>query len=594
MLAALVKAGKLPPVNQRLPDKPVVVEPVNEIGQYGGTWRRVIVHEDMLQLHASMGYEPLVRWDRSGKQVIPGVAERWEVLDGGRTYRFHLRRNIKWSDGHPFTSDDFVFWYEDFATDTDLLPILPAYMNRGGIPLSISAPDQYTVDFHSPKPHALLLEVLCFRGHYVYLPKHYMMQFHQRYADPDALAREVKQRGYNLWNDLFIDMRNYNRNPDLPTIRPFQLKNSPPATRVIVERNPYYWKVDPAGNQLPYIDRIACTFVQNDKIVNLKAMTGEVDMQAPYLDSANYTLFMENRDKGGYRILVDPANKMFCLYVNQHSKDEQMRPILKDRRFRVALSIGINREELIKFMFGGLAEPARGVASPLDPYYQPWFDKKYVEYDPAEANRLLDEVGLKRNKRGMRMRPDGTPFRQILNVYPSEAGAMLEMWQLVADYWRELGLDFHLKSAARDLSLLQVRNGNTNFWANTRKTMHWAIQPLLHIPVGESSYFAPQYGRYNATHGRGGVKPPAEFQNLSDWYQQMITSYGDPQRKLELGTRILEQWANECYTIDIARTKQLTLVSNRFKNMPDSVIQSFQVMPPGYIGTEQFYLDPAD
>ena len=171
---------------------------------------------------------------------------------------------------------------------------------------------------------------------------------------------------------------------------------------------------------------------------------------------------------------------------------------------------------------------------------------------------------------------------------------MLELWQLVADYWREVGLDFVVRTASRDVSLMRARNGFTNFWAREQKGMHWAIQPLLHVPMGEASYFAPQYGRYVATRGRAGIRPSPEFQRLVDWYKELIETVGNPERKLKIGRRILAQWANECYTIGIARPKALTIVSDRFKNMPDHMIHSFQVMAPGYIGIEQFYLDESE
>ena len=190
--------------------------------------------------------------------------------------------------------------------------------------------------------------------------------------------------------------------------------------------------------------------------------------------------------------------------------------------------------------------------------------------------------------------PDGGRFRQIVDVYPSPEGAMLELWHLVVDYWKRVGLDFVVKTAARDVSILQSRNGNTNFWCNNRKGMHWAVQPLHHLPVHSASAFAPLYGRYFATRGKSGIAPSPEYQQMLEWYTELIETVGDPGRKMDLGRRILAQWAEQCYTIDISRTMKLAIVSNRFRNMPDQVIHSFQVMSPGYIGIEQFYLDDED
>ena len=591
MLTELVRAGKLPPVDQRLPDEPPEVEPVDSIGTYGGTWRRMAIHTWDTGMGSRLGYEPIVRWDRSGRKVAPGLAKSWEVLDAGRTYRFHLYRGIKWSDGHPFTSADVQFWYDDVATNKDLSPVFPDWMSPGGNRLKIVCPDPYTVEFRSEKPNGVLLEILAYRGHNLYQPKHYLRQFHARHAAPDELAKQVAEVGLDLWHQLYRNRSDLHENPDLPTLRPFKIATVPPSTRMIAERNPYYWKVDPDGNQLPYIDRIAFAFVQNKQLVNLKAMTGGVDMQARYMDASNYTLFKESSKQGGYRVLANVSPQSICLYMNQHSKDEQMRGIIQDRRFRIALSVAVNRDELVELIFAGMAEPTRAIANRLDPYYLPWFDEIHIKYDPRQADRLLDEVGLKRAGDNMRTMPNGEPFRQILHVYPSETGTGAELWELVADYWHEVGLDFAVKVDAAALSSLEVRNGNADFWAYATTGMHWIVEPLWYVPVSRSSYYAPLYGRYFATGGKSGVPPTPEFQRLLDWYKQLAESFGDEERKLDLGRRILSQCAREVYTIGIARAKELTIVSNRFKNMPDRMIHSYQVMAPGYIGIEQFYLD---
>jgi len=267
-----------------------------------------------------------------------------------------------------------------------------------------------------------------------------------------------------------------------------------------------------------------------------------------------------------------------------------LRPLLKDRRFRIALSVAVNRAELIDLLYTGMAQPARGVAGPYDPFHLPEFEQKYLEYDPAFANRLLDELGLVKDRAGMRQMQGGKPFRQTLNVFPSESGTGTDFWQLVADYWREVGLDFVVKIDAPTLSVLQVSNGNSDFWAYATAGMHWILDPVWFVPWLSSSYFAPLYGRYHSTSGKGGLKPPEDIQQLLDWYLELRAST-DETHRLELGRNILRQWAEECYTIGISRSELLTIVSNRFKNVPDSMIHSYRVMTPGYIGIEQFYID---
>jgi peptide/nickel transport system substrate-binding protein len=591
MLSERTIRGGLPPVEQRLPDNPLVVQPVERIGTYGGTWRRLAVNTFDIALNDRLGYESLVVWQRNGKDIAPGLAERWDILDEGKTYRFHLRRGLKWSDGVPFTSEDLMYFYEGELLNLEITPVFPSWLVLENQQAILSAPDPHTIEFHFAKPYGIFLGRLAYLGSSILAPKHYLSQFHPAFAKPADLKKRLADSGMNLWFQLYGRLRNLNENPDLPTLCPFQVKAPPPASRVVAERNPFYWKVDPAGNQLPYIDRIAYTMVQNREIGNFKAMTGAVDFQARFIDSANYTLFMENHEKGGYRVLKDDDPLTTVIYLNQSSKDPVKRKVLQDRRFRIALSTAINREELADLIYSGLAKPARGVVSPYDPYYRAEYDQMYMEYDPARANRLLDEAGLARDASGLRHWPDGRPFREILDCFPSEVGTGSDQWQLVADYWREVGLDFTIKLDTAALSLLKVRNGNTDFWAYATIGIHWTIDPLWYVPFSESSYFAPLFGRYQETFGRSGEKPPPEFQQLADWYDELRSTVNDEGRKGVLAHKILDQWAEECYTIGIVRQQQLTIVSNHFHNCPEHIIHDYRLKTPGYLGIEQFFME---
>ncbi len=564
--------------------------PVHSIGKYGGTWRRVSLGSTDLQLSSRMGYEPPIRWERDGRTPGPGLAKSWEVLDGGSTFVLHLRKGLKWSDGHPFTSEDFDFFFNDCLLNKEINPVYPQWLVAAGEPVEVSAPDAETVVFRFAEPYGVFVAMLCFRGNWTYLPKHYMKQFHPSYRPQEEIERDARKRGYQAWQQLFQDKSSYDLNPELPTCRPYQLKVGAPAARMLAVRNPYYWKVDPEGNQLPYIDEIAFTNIQTPEHATFKALAGEVDMQERRIDSANFTLFMENRKRGRYRVLHDPSSTPDVLYVNQHSKDESLRPLLQDRRFRIALSVAINREELIDLLYSGLAAPTRGVASPYDPNYLPEFEADYMDYNPELANRLLDELGMTRGGNGLRRMPDGRPFRQLLQFYPSETGTGTYQWQLVADYFREVGLDFIVKTDNPNLSVLQMRNGNSDFWGYACVGLHWVLDPLWYMPYGDTSYFAPLYGKYVATNGRAGVKPPPQYQKLYDWYLELKAT-PDTERQIEVGRRILREWSEQCYTIGICRPELLAIVSNRFKNVPDHIIHGWTVMTPGYIGIEQFYID---
>lgn len=593
LLRERVARGDLPPLEQRLPETPAVVEPVSSIGKYGGTWRRLAAGVADLGLTSRLGYEPLVRWDRSGRKVIPGVAKAWEILDDGMTYVFHLRKGMKWSDGAPFTSEDALFWYDDILKNKELSPLFPSWLKIKGEPIQLSAPDPETLVFSLPVPHSIFLELLAFQGN-IFMPKHYLRQFHPAYTDKAQIESLAHSMGYDLWYQVFGRMSDYNDNPDLPTWRPFKLETRPPAQRLIAARNPFYWKVDPEGQQLPYLDEIAYTDLQNGEMITLKAMAGEADFQERRIDAANYRLFMDHREKGRYHVLADVNAGTAVLYVNQWSKDEGLRPVLRDRRFRMALSLAINRPELIFLLFSNRAMPSRGIASPQDPYYLPEFDSTLLDYDPDRARALLDEMGMTQGPSGTRRLPDKRPFRQILHVFPSETGTGMDLWQLVADYFREVGLDFVVSMDSLSLSGLQARNGNSDFWGYATAGLHWVVDPMWYVPVNRSSYFAPLVGRYVETQGKDSmsVPPPHDLQRLLDLYQDLCATVGDEPRKLELGQSILRQWSEECYTIGICREPQLTIVSDRFRNVPEHILHDYRVLTPGYIGIEQFYIEP--
>lgn len=593
MLAERVARGELPPVEQRLPENPAVVEPVESIGTYGGTWRRAALGGADTVLTTRMGYEPPLRWDKTARKVVPGLAERWEVLDEGRTYILYLRKGLRWSDGHPLTAEDFLFTFEDVLKNKELAPVFPAWLNIGGTPVRLSAPDPCTLVYEFAAPYGIFPQAMAFSGCVgILLPKHYMKQFHPKYAGLENVEKLARQEGLELWREIFANRANHVDNPDLPNWRPFILTVPPPALRIVAERNPYYWKVDPEGNQLPYIDRVVFTDVSNNEIITMKALNGELDFQARRIDFTNYSLFQENSDDAGYRVARDLDTSSITLYVNNYSKDPVMRPILQSRDFRIALSLAIDRDEINFLLFDGLGEPARGIACPQDPFYLPEFDEKYLEYDPEQANALLDAVGLTRGPNGMRRLPDGRPFREMINLYPSETGTPQELWQLVAAYYREVGLDFIVKMDARGLSTLQAHNGNYNFFGYRNGVMHWVVHPLWHVPWTGGSFYAPLYGRHVASSGRDvkSVKPSPEFQRLVDWYLELRSSV-DKERRLEMGHNILGQWAEECYAVGICRPQVLTIINKRFRNVPDHIIHDYRIYTPGYIGIEQFYFE---
>lgn len=591
-LAALVKAGKLPPVAQRVPDTPAVVQPLFEMGRYGGTWRLLGASVSDLQLNVRMGYEPLVRWDPTGRKVVPGVAESWEMHEGGKVFVFRLRKGMKWSDGHPFSSADFVFTSEEYLRDPNLSLIAISWLKSANELPVVEAPDPHTVVFRFKVPYGGFPQALAFQGQQrdIFLPRHYVIKHHHKYVPKAQMDAMVKSGGFRHWSDYFIFTIDLDKNPDLPTVAPFKIEIPYPAARCIAKRNPYYWKVDPEGKQLPYIDELAYTMAFDNTVLNLKAMNGEVDFQLRRIDAANFTLFREQGMQKGYRVLASPSTNPTCIYVNQYSRNEKLRPLLKDRRFRLALSHAIDRNELIELVYSGMAVPSSGFTVPEDVYHIPGLELVNTDFNTAKSNQLLDEIGMKRGPGGKRTMPDGTPFSEMLRIYPSEEGSNPDMWQLIVDYWRDIGLHFVPKHEDATLSFLQMTSGNSDFWTYSNAGLHWGIEGLWKAPLAIMSYMAPIHGAHYQTQGARGVPPPPELQRLLDWCLEMRAT-PDDQRRMELAHNILKQWAHECYVIGICRAPIVAIVSNRFKNVPDNVNYDYRIKSPGYLGIEQFWID---
>lgn len=596
MLAARVAAGALPPVELRLPDCPAVVAPIESLGRYGGAWRRLARSPGDMGLNTRLGYEPLLRWDTDGAGVVPGIAESWESSDDATWFVFRLRPGMKWSDGEPFTSDDFIFFHEHIAKNPMLTVAHPAWKLSGGRLMEVEAPDPFTLVIRFAAPNPVFPQMLAFRGSQrgMFAPRHYLRQFHADFTDRARLDDQARREGFVSWAARMLDRMDLEKNPELPSVNPFLCAVAFPAPRPVATRNAYYWKVDPQGRQLPYIDQIAYTTVFDSNVLNLKAMQGEVDFQARHINADNYVLFMESRDKAGdprnrYRVHVERSTSVITMYVNQHSRDDLLRPIFQDRRFRLALSAAIDRQEIIDVCFFGLGEPSNGVTTPYDQFYLEGLEKLHTQYDPALANRLLDEVGLRRGRDGMRRLPDGEPFRQILHIFPSESGSSTDLWLLVVEHFREVGLHFIAKPEDGALSILQLNAGNSDFWAYGSAGIRLDLDGLAPLTAALSHY-APLYGRYHESRGKVGVKPPPQHQRLVDWHQQMKTAATLDERH-DIGQRMLREWAEQCYLIGICRKPELTIISNRLRNVPSRIIHDYTLMTPGYLGIEQFWID---
>ena len=574
MLRVKVAAGELPPVEKRLPEEPVVIEPFEEIGQYGGTWRRVGLGVADSSGPLRILNEGLLKWNHTCSELLPNIAKSWEVSQDGKVYTFHLNKGIKWSDGYPFTADDILFYYEDVLLNKELTPALPGWLVVAGEPGTIEKVDNYTVRFTFAEPYGIFL-IRLGATPFIYAPKHYMRQFHPRYVSMDKLEELTKEAGFEFWYQLYgkKDYAWWVTNPERPTIWPWKVTVAPPAVRMVHERNPYYWKVDPEGNQLPYIDYMVHDTIENTEILAFKAIAGEIDMQWRHTKLADYTLYMENRGKGDYRLLEGWMNVIGAepvIIPNLTCKDLVLRELFQDDRFRKALSLAINRQEINELCFMGLGEPRQAsIVSGSYAFSEEW-EKAYAEYDPEKANAFLDEIGLtERDKAGFRLRPDGKTLDVILEFVLLRPGAS-DVAELLKDYWKAIGIKVFARAV--DRSLFQVNSD-----ANEFQVQMWCyegegvlINPSMLIPiVPRYGIWGSEYARYYATGGKAGEKPPKDIARLQElWDKIKITV--DEKEMGQLAEEINQLHIKNIWMIGtVGESPWVVVVKNNFRNIPE-------------------------
>ncbi|HEY6430588.1 MAG TPA: ABC transporter substrate-binding protein [Acetobacteraceae bacterium] len=530
MLAELVKAGKLPPVEQRVPAEPLVWKPLDQIGTYGGTWRRAFTGpgdvENANRINAS---DKPFFWSADGSKIVPCIGKAYELSEDGKTYTMHLRKGMKWSDGAPFTADDFVFWFEDLYNNKDVVPTPVADMSPQGKPGRIVKVDETTVRFEFDVPYYLFEEMMAGDtqiggGQSVrqsqklsfgaYSPGHYLKQFLPKYSSVDECNAKAKAAGFDSWLGLLHFKKDWSLNPELPTLGPWKTVQPINRTVWLLERNPYYYSVDSAGNQLPYIDRVQLSLVQDLEVINLRAMAGEYDMQARHIDLGKLPVILENQKKGNYTVHLDLGynGADFLLQVNQSYKaDPEIRKWLTNADFRRALSLAIDRDQMNQTFWLGIGTPGSPV--PAESMAQnpgkEWRNKWSV-LDVAQANALLDKLGLeKKDSDGFRVRTDnGQRLRiQILAVaafmpYP-------KMSEMVADQWRAIGIQADVRELERNLAMTTVRNNQHHIYVwNNGGTELFYLFPRHAIPVDPTeAYMGPEYAVYYASGGQQGTKP---------------------------------------------------------------------------------------
>jgi len=528
MLTELVKAGKLPPVEQRLPPNPVVVTPKNAVGKYGGTLTGTgLAPETTNDLQIGQ-YAGMFRFSNDLKVATPEVAESFEFSPDNKSCTIKLRQGLKWSDGQPYTADDVMFYFEDIVFNKDVTPSPSSQWRPGKTPMTVTKVDDYTIkfDFAVPNPAFCLIH---YSGGPIepHFPKHWFSQFHLKY-NPNA-DTEAKAKGFNGWTarvQKIVTQWNYGAmEPGTPVLGPWR-----PVTvdsqRQQYERNPYYWKVDTEGNQLPYIDRQTVEYVANLDVANLKAVSGASSVSGLDLQLINYPVLKQGEQVGNYtvRTVNSERGADVALALNTCHPDPVLNTIFNDVRFRQALSLAINRPEINEIVFLGQATPRQATINDSASFFkQEWADN-FAQFDQAKANALLDALGLdKKGADGIRLRPDGKPMQFQLEFLPQE-GPKQQTVELVVKHWAAVGLkvDAQLRERAFLITRLNASQQDMSGWHVDRQLerasyAYGATQKLG--PGGNSAinYAKPWTDWFN-TGGTIGKEPPQEAKDLFDAY----------------------------------------------------------------------------
>ncbi len=587
MLRLKVAEGELPPIEKRLPEEPLVDKPFEEVGRYGGVLRMalrsLVIHDPTS--HRTIEY--MLNLDRKGQKVVPNIAKGWDFSEDGKTFTLYLRKGMKWSDGAPFTADDILFYWEAVVLNDDITAVKPNQWMPGGELMTVEKVDDYTVRFHFSKSYWTIIWHLSgagFRGaqNYIFLPKHALEKYHIDYnPKADELAKE---NNYDYWWQLFNTKRFFDAwhqpNIDIPSVGPWVTKKLLPEGMVF-ERNPYYFKIDTAGNQLPYIDTVKSTPLIDKETLILKMTAGEYDyMDFNWTTPKDYPVLMEGAEKGGYYVwlLKSLRGNAYTLFFSQnYPKDQGISKLLRDVRFRRALSSAINREEINEVSFLERGTPRQATVHPSCSFYKEEWARAYAEYDPERANKLLDEMGLdKRNKEGYRLRPDGESLHIIMTISSSFPSLLYE---LVKEYWEEVGIKTSLNPVEDSYLFVLFAAGDfmVSSWG-FGATAEPAVAAGMLGSYLYGDFWAPLWDDWWDTNGESGEEPPDEVKRM--WFLYDGVPYLSEEERGKVLQEVFDIWADNLWYLGVVGMISTPSITNI--NLKNIDIDTYTGMSVGY------------
>lgn len=601
-LQAQVESGALPPVSERLPQLPALARFVGEgrgMGQHGGELRTLIGRAKDVRMLVVYGYARLVAYDESF-DLVPDILADFESHED-RAFTLRLRPGHRWSDGQPFTAEDIRYWWEDVANNKELSPAgPPPEMLVAGKPPQFELLDATTVRFTWPAPNASFLPRQASASPlFIYRPAHYLKQFHARFAEPDRLARAVKERRVRNWAALHNRLDNLYDfdNPDLPTLQPWSNRTAPPATRFVAERNPFYHRVDEAGRQLPYLDRVIMN-VADAKLIPAKTGAGETDLQARGLAFNNYTFLRDNEERSGFRTHLWRTAKgaHVALFPNLNVNDPVWRQLIRDVRFRRALSLAVDRPIINRSLYFGLALAGNNTVLPGSQLFKPDYQTRWAGFDPDAANRLLDELGLrKRNREGARLLPDGRPLEIVIET-AGEDTEQTDVLELVRESWSEIGVKVFAKPTQREVFRNRVFSGATVMavWSGYENGLCTPdMNPQELAPTSQQQLQWPKWGQYAESGGKQGEAPDLpEAIRLAELATAWLAA-GSVAERRRIWHEMLEIHADQAFSIGIVSgVKQPVAARTNLRNLPEEGVYNWD--PGAHFGLyrpDTFWLD---
>ncbi len=595
IFAEQVKSGALPPMRKRLPSTPKMLDFATsgkQPGQYGGQMRMLMGKTKDIRMMTVYAYARLVGFNPL-LELEADILQAFEVKEG-RIFTLRIRPGHRWSDGHPFTAEDFRYWWEDIANNKQLSgggP--PQSMLVDGKPPKFEIIDELTVRYEWHAPNPVFPLALCGSSPlFIYSPAHYLKQYHARYGDADKLQEKATQKQARNWAALHTRLARQYRpeNPDLPTLDPWHNTTEGPSKRFVFKRNPYFHRTDPQGRQLPYLDEVVLDMGSTD-IIPAKAGAGESDLQARYLRFDNYTFLKQAEKQHDFKVRLwkNGVSSKIALYPNLNVADPVWRDVVQNVKFRRALSVGIDRHEINQQLYFGLAKPGGNTVLPASSLFDEKRDRAWTQYDPVLANRLLDDIGLKtRNSDGIRLLPDGRPV-EIIVESAGESTEETDALELIGYHLRDIGVKLHTRTLQRDILRRRFLTGETLMTISYGLNIGLGtpdMDPEELAPVSAAQANWPVWGQFTETGGKAGEPPDLQpARRMVELYHAWKRSNDGSQRKAAW-EEMLALYADQVFSIGVAgETIQPVVVSNRLRNVP--VVGIYSWAPTAYFGVYQ-------